>query len=228
MMEELPFYISLIFILTTLLTVFLFYQSAHYSSRILVIALSWLLLQAMVGLSEFYTQNDTFPPRMIGAIGPPFLLIALLLLTAKGKAFSRQLDLKTLTYLHVVRIPVEIVLYLLYQYALIPELMTFEGRNIDILAGISAPLAAYAGFRHPVVNRKLLLAWNIIGLGLVLNIAFHGILSVQSNFQQFAFDQPNVALTYFPFLWLPCFIVPVVIYAHLTSIVRLWPQPTLA
>ena len=37
-------------------------------------------------------------------------------------------------------------------------------------------------------------------------------------FQQFGFDQPNIAMLYSPFVWLPCFIVPTVLFSHLVCI----------
>jgi hypothetical protein len=61
----------------------------------------------------------------------------------------------------------------------------------------------------------MLVAWNIICLGLVLNVVIHGILSAPTAFQILAFDQPNIAVLYFPFQWLPAFVVPAVIFSHL-------------
>ena len=45
------------------------------------------------------------------------------------------MNLRILTLLHIVRVPVEIVLYWLFISKAIPGLMTFNGRNFDILAG---------------------------------------------------------------------------------------------
>ena len=36
-----------------------------------------------------------------------------------------------------------------------------------------------------------------------------------------ALDHPNIALFYFPFIWLPCFIVPTALFAHLVNIRKL-------
>ncbi|TAH22438.1 MAG: hypothetical protein EAZ08_00730 [Cytophagales bacterium] len=54
------------------------------------------------------------------------------------------MPLKNLIYLNIVRIPVEIILFWLFVNKAIPELMTFEGRNLDIIAGITAPTALQA------------------------------------------------------------------------------------
>ena len=58
-------------------------------------------------------------------------------------------------------------------------------------------------------------------LATFINIVVNAILSAPFTFQQFAFDQPNVAVLYFPFVWLPCFIVPVVLFSHLVLIRQL-------
>jgi cytochrome c biogenesis factor len=99
--------------------------------------------------------------------------------------------------------------------------MTFEGRNFDILSGISAPFIAYFGFNKRTLSRKTLLVWNVVCLALVLQVVVTGILSAPSAIQQFSFDQPNYAILIFPFVWLPGIVVPIVIFGHLTSIKRL-------
>ncbi len=221
MISNLPFYINLVFIGTTLLTVFLFYRSTRRSVTSLVIIGSWLLIQALLSYTGFYTVTDTVPPRFVLLALPALLFIVLLFVTTSGNRFLNSLDIKMLTLLHIVRIPVEICLYWLFLHKSIPQLMTFEGRNFDILAGLTAPVVYYFGFVKPVLSKNILLLWNIICLGLVLNIIVHAVLSAPSAFQQFAFEQPNTAIFYFPFVWLPCCVVPLVLLAHFAVIRKL-------
>jgi hypothetical protein len=102
-----------------------------------------------------------------------------------------------------------------------PELATFEGRNFDILSGLTAPFIWYYGFIKKKLKKGWLLAWNFICLGLLLNIVVHAVLSVPTPFQQLAFDQPAIAVLYYPFILLPAVIVPLVLFAHLVSIRQL-------
>lgn len=215
-MPGLPVYISAIFVATTLLTVWLFYLAAGKSRLALLIPFGWLAFQGAVGSTGFYNVTDTLPPRFILLVTPALLFLIALFAVPAGRLFLDQLNLAQLTLVHVVRIPVEIVLYLLFVNNAVPELMTFEGRNFDILAGLTAPFVWYFGFRKAKLTKGFMTAWNIACFILLLNIVFHGILSVQSPFQQFGFEQPNRALMYFPFVWLPCFVVPVVLLSHLT------------
>ena len=123
--------------------------------------------------------------------------------------------------MHIVRIPVELVLLWLSIYKTVPDLMTFEGRNFDIISGITAPLVYYWGFVKYKMRHTLLIVWNTACLALLFNIVINAILSTPYPFQQFAFDQPNIALFYFPFVWLPCCIVPLVLFSHLVTIRQL-------
>ncbi len=227
-MLDLPLYIPATFILTTLATLFLFHwvvRNSTYRDKATLISgglAAWLVLQMLISLSLFYA-NDTksLPPRFLLVILPPLLMTLGLFLSTKGRAFIDSLPLKHFTYLSIVRIPVEICLYWLAVQKVVPELMTFAGRNFDILAGITAPFVAYFGFQKGQLSKNLILIWNVISLGLLLFIIVNGILSSPLAIQQFAFDQPNIALLYFPFVWLPAFIVPIVLFGHFTSIRQL-------
>jgi hypothetical protein len=218
MIDNLPAYINIVFIITTLLTAYFFYAAAGSSKITLLIILAWLALQGAVGFSKFYTVTDTMPPRLMLLLLPPLVLIIFLFLTESGRRFIDTLDVKALTLLHIVRIPVELVLLWLFYQKMVPELMTFEGRNFDIISGVTAPLVVYFGITRKIMSNKLMIAWHIICIGLLLNIVIIAFLSAPSPFQKFAFDQPNVGILYFPFVWLPGFIVPVVFFSHLAAI----------
>lgn len=217
-MNTLHPYIYLVFALATLITVVLFFLAARRSKAALIILTGWLLLQMMVSIPGYYQVNTSFPPRFFLLVVPPLLLILLMFLTSWGKKFIDRLDLRLLTLIHSVRIPVELVLFWLLVHGAVPKLMTFEGRNFDIIAGLTAPFMYWLAFKKHGVNKTLLLAWNFICLALLLNIVINAALSAPLPFQQFAFDQPNIAVLYFPFVWLPSCIVPLVLLSHLAAI----------
>jgi hypothetical protein len=99
--------------------------------------------------------------------------------------------------------------------------MTFEGRNFDILSGLTAPIIYYLYFVKKCVNKNVFITWNLICIGLLLNVVINAILSVPSPFQQFAFEQPNIAILYFPYVWLPSCVVPLVFLSHFVTIRQL-------
>ena len=223
-MENLPVYINIGFVLVTMLTVWLFYKATNYSKLVLVITTTWLILQTIISLTGFYTITKTIPPRFLLLVLPPLFFIVLLFSTNKGRMFIDRLDVKTLTLSHIVRMPVELILFGLFINKTIPEVMTFEGRNFDIFSGLTAPFIYYFGFVKKTLDKKTILAWNFTCLGLLINIVATAVLSAPFTFQKLAFDQPNVAILYFPFVWLPCCIVPIVLLSHLVSIRQLFKQ----
>jgi len=220
-MENVPVFTGVVFGLSTILAVLLFYQAAGNSKSTMVVLLLWLALQAAVSLTGFYTVTAGFPPRFFLLTVPPLVVIIMLFATAGGRRYLDRLDAKTLMLLHMVRVPVELVLYSLFVYKAVPQLLTFEGRNFDILSGLSAPLIYYFGFVKERIPVSLLLLWNLVCLGLLVNVVLSAVFSAPFAFQRFGFDQPNRAVLYFPYVWLPCCVVPLVLLAHLSSIRQL-------
>lgn len=185
-MDGLPVYISFVFVIITLITLGLFYWVIKNSSDaifrkecILIILIAWMILQLILGLNEVYSENtDALPPKIfLWAIFPIIIVYILLFLTQKGRKYIDSLSLKKLTYINIVRISVEFVLLWLFINGVIPEIMTFEGWNFDILAGLTAPFIVYYGFTKQRLSKKVILLWNIHCLGLLLTIVGIALLS---------------------------------------------------
>ena len=228
MMDAVPLYVIVVFVLTTLLTIWLFLRcfsktvSRGFAKNLLTFLIPfWLVLTAFMAINGFYQQFGSAPPRVVTfGVLPALLLIAIYFIFFRSE-FIERLSLKALTILHIIRLPVELTLLWLFQAGQVPLIMTFEGRNFDILSGLTAPFAFWLGFRGGRVNRTLLVAWNLFALALLANIVITAILSFPSPVQQFGFEQPNVGITYFPFIWLATIIVPIVFFSHLASIWKL-------
>lgn len=150
MIDGLPAYIPVVFILTTLFTVGVFAYAIFRAGLdslpaklLLAFLFIWLVVEAGLALTGFFQNFNVIPPRTF-AFGPlPFfaLTIAYLIFCRK---FLAGMPLTILTWIHVIRIPVEIVLLWLFQNRLVPVEMTFEGRNFDILSGITAPIVTFS------------------------------------------------------------------------------------
>lgn len=230
-MSEIPSYASGVFLTTVAATFgFLYYgiklaQEKKKDNTAIIVSIGllvWLFVLAALAMSDFFLVFGIMPPRLIFVLLPPVIGIMVILFVKKTRDYVSRIPITTLTYLHIVRVPVEIVLWWLAVKQLIPYLLTFEGANYDILSGVSAPFVAIflVGLRSK--RRMGAIVWNLITLGLLINVVGHAILSAPTPFQQFAFDQPNVAVFYFPFIWLPGFIVPAVLFSHLVSLFKLF------
>ena len=217
----LPVKIYVVFGLAVIIGLFGIFKSTNYKRSVILTILVWVILQSVISLTGFYTQFKVLPPRLPLLVIPPFILVMSTVLSKRGKALLDGVDIKTLTLLQVIRFPIEITLYWLFLYHKVPQLITFEGRNFDILSGLTAPVVFYFGFVKKTLSYKILIGWNIICLLLLTNVVINALLSSPTRFQLFAFKQPNIAIGYFPFILLPSFLVPAVAFASIASLYQL-------
>src|SRR4051812_24361844 len=100
MIENLPVYIPVIFLITTFLTLFIFYKASANNVLVLLIILAWMGIQSALSLRGFYLNTTSTPPHFIFLVLPPFLFMIILFFNSRGKKFIDHLELKTLTWLH--------------------------------------------------------------------------------------------------------------------------------
>lgn len=227
MIPGIPVYVPAVFILTVLLTVGIFLfaiRSAENSSipakLLIAFVFAWLTTLTVLSALGFYQRFDVVPPRIFTFGALPFLVLSLAYVIF-FRRFLHEMPLTILTLIHVIRIPVEITLLWLYQSGQVPIEMTFEGRNFDILSGITAPIIYFLAFRGGKTNRILLVLWNLAALTLLINIVTIAARAFPSPYQSLGLHHPNVGVAYFPFVWLPGIVVPVVFFCHLASLYKL-------
>lgn len=218
-MTNSPFILPALFIVTVIATWIMLYRAIDAPKFLWFLLLAWMPLQILLSANGFYLDTTSMPPHFALAIGPPLIFIVYLALFQRRMLLTTS-SLKYLTLLHTIRIAVELALLFLFQMGEIPKLMTFEGSNPDILSGITAPLV-WLAYRKGLIGNRGLLVWHIVCLGLLLNIVVRAILSAPTPFQQFAFDHPNVGLLKAPYVLLPAFIVPAVLFSHVVAILKL-------
>jgi hypothetical protein len=199
-----------IFITITFLSFILFYCGTGKDKKVLLFSLLWLLITGVAATGGYFENTSARPPRFL------FVLIFALLLSifCFKKVRYNKLESRFLIALHVLRLPIELVLYQLFLQKQVPVQMTFIGWNFDIVMGLSAigMLAYYLSGKR--INKYLFLAWNLSGLLLLTIIVVIAILSSPLPLQQIAFEQPNIAVLQFPYVYLPAYIVPVVYSSH--------------
>lgn len=227
-MLDLPGWLTFLFIFTTLFAYVLFLfalmnGNERVKRRMHVVALlllAWIIFQSTLSLNGWYMDREAKPPHLFFPVSVALVITGLLFLTPRGRRFTSGLSAETLTWLHVVRIPVEISLYWLAVYRQVPWSMTFYGHNFDIVFGITAPVVAYLAYRKKILPPKMLKIWNVLGLISLLVIVVTAAGAAPGSAQLWSFDQPDFAIIHFPFSWLPAFIAPVVLYAHLAVLLR--------
>jgi hypothetical protein len=184
----------------------------------------WLGLTGTLAAGGFFADFGGVPPRIMLAIVPS--LLAVLVFGAFGPGVP-NVPATWLVAPQVFRVVMELILWRLAAARALPEVMTFHGRNFDVLTGLSAPVVAWAMARGRIGSRGLLL-WNAMGLVLLTSVVLHGLLSTPTVFRMLVTDPPNAIIGGFPFIWLPTFVVPVAYLLHVLSLRRIlthWSRP---
>lgn len=182
---------------------------------------AWMLVQYTIAASDFYLNSASLPPRFALALVPPLAMVISLVIMPGGRRWLARLDARSLLWLHVLRIPVEVVLLWLYQEGVVPVELTWSGRNADVLSGLSAAFMLWWWRDRDLLQRSWFRYWNIAALLLVLNVLIHGVFSGPSPFQQFHCAGPVFALLQAPYVWLPSVLVPLVILAHSALLIQI-------
>jgi hypothetical protein len=151
---------------------------------------------------------------------PPFALLVVAILTLGASiAFSplgarlAHLPLWTLVAAQAFRLPLEIAMHGLVDRGIMPEQMSYTGRNFDVLTGASAIVVA-ALVKAGIGGRRLVAVWNVAGFLLLVNIVVVAILSTPA-LAVFGHQHLNVFVFYTPFVWLPAVLVLAALTGHL-------------
>lgn len=228
-MLPVPTHITILIILTTLFAYIVCIFSvansnmprlAKKSTMASLLMLLWLIFQSTLSLNGWYMDRESVPPHILFPVVVNLGLFALGFFTPLGRKFMDSVSLKTLLWVHLVRIPVELSLYWLAQSKQVPWSMTFQGYNFDIAFGLTAPLIIWL-YSKQRLSDKLFMIWNVLGLVSILAVFVRGGGAVPSPWQVWDFNQPNYAVLHFPFVWLPSFLAMVVIFTHMVALRRL-------
>ncbi|MEM1115603.1 MAG: hypothetical protein AAF845_02330 [Bacteroidota bacterium] len=177
----------------------------------------WLGATAALAASGVLSAFDAVPPRA------PIVLLGFTGATA-ALAFSRlgatlaQLPLWALVGVQAFRAPLEWLLHRLWSEGVLPVQVTYAGWNYDIATGLLAVLLALALWRSDV-PRRVVGAWNGLGLALLGIVVATAALSLPTPFQQFA--PSTEAILTVPLIWLPAVLVQAAFLGHLLVIRRL-------
>jgi hypothetical protein len=177
----------------------------------------WLLLTAALAHSGFLAMWDAKPPHF--PLVPLVALIGVVLIHRNvtfGKlmaATPRHWPVAMQTF----RIGVELAFWGLFLAGGAPSQVTFEGRNFDVLVGLTAPFVALAIAKLNLGPRAVI-AWNVLGLAILSNTIFTTLSSLPGPAHLNWPGAPFTAFGYWPFVWIPGFLAPLAIFLHVFSI----------
>jgi len=115
------------------------------------------------------------------------------------------------------RVGVELAFWRLHLEGLAPVQVTFEGRNFDVLVGLTAPVGA-AGIAAGGVGPRVTVAWNLFGLAMLLNAIGTVATSTPGPLHLAWPGEPFTATAAWPVIWIPALLAPAAIFLHVVSI----------
>ena len=184
---------------------------------------TWIVFLAGWSGSGMMADFSRFPFNFLPVLAIPLITIIVLTFSDTFTEILQRIPVSHLIRLQSFRFFVELLLWALFAASILPVQMTFEGRNFDILAGITAPLIAWLATRGRL-SKTTLVIWNILCLGLLINIVTIAILSTPSPIRVFMNEPANTIVTRFPVSLLPGLLVPLAYTLHFFSLRQLFSR----
>ena len=182
---------------------------------------AWAVVISVLSLIGILSDFRTFPPKMLIALVIPLVAIVWAVRTKEVKEILLHTPPQSIIWIQSFRIVVEILIWRLFVDNLAPIQMTFEGRNFDILTGLTAVVVAIL-VKNKKISSPLVIAWNFAGLAILVNIVTIAILSMPTPIRVFMNEPANTIVTKFPVVWLPALLVPLAYGLHFLSLRQHW------
>src|SRR6187401_3161703 len=189
--------------------------------RTMFILITWIGLLAILSYKDFFTDFSKMPPRPALAMLIPLPIIFLIAFSKTGTQLLQLIPSHWLVFMQSFRIIVELLLLFAFMADKLPVQMTFEGRNFDVLTGtLALPISYILAIKISYAS-KLAIAFNIIGILLLLNILVIAVLSMPTSIRYFMNEPSNKLVGQFPFILLPGVLVPIAYTMHIFSLRQL-------
>ena len=177
----------------------------------------WLAVALIVSASGVLYN----PPRPLlpAIIWVPLLIFLAEFARSKGlRQWIKQLNPRWPISFHLLRAPIGVLFLLMETAGRLPAEFAVKAGIGDILVGVAAVVAMISLPLRSVINARLVLTWNILGLADILMV-----IVVAQRILFFGEDpEVLVELTSFPMLLVPAFIVPLVLITHFMVFAQLW------
>lgn len=178
-----------------------------------VMIAAWLGIAFVAVKSGWMQDYRTMPPPLAWIMLPSVIVVLLLVASEYGRRLVRGLKFTELVGLQIFRLPVELALFGYWKEGRIPVEMTFEGRNFDAFTAVSGLVLALL-IKRKAAGKKVILAWNIVGLLLLLNVVVIAVLSAPGPFHVLKLQPLNSLPFGWPSIWI-LFAVLVALASHL-------------
>jgi hypothetical protein len=178
----------------------------------------WFIYAGLLGYFGILKNATMRPPGIAFLLVPviAFLILFIVRFSASPRD-TATFPIWILLGTQCFRIGVELFLHQLWIEGLVPKMLTFEGANVDIYIGATAPLIAWLSLRWRF-GLRLALVWNLLGLFALANVVARAVLTAPGPFNLIHTEVPNLMISTFPFLFIPAFFVPLAVVLHVLAI----------
>jgi len=214
--------VVLVVVMFTLLTLWVSQGPRRWAVAVVGTLAGWLVVTAGLARLGVLSQWTARPPRLALVAVGGLVLGFLLRRTATFRTLVGSTPAPWPIGLQVFRVPVELILFALQVSGRAPVQVTFEGRNLDILVGLTAPLVAWWVARRPA-SAWLTIGWNVLGLCMLTNTVAVVVTSTPGPLRLDWPGAPFTEIVRWPLVWLPAFLAPLAVLLHVTSIQQAVP-----
>lgn len=195
-------------------------QQKKFLNTFIAVLVAWAVIVSIASIAGVTGNFEIFPFNFGPLLIIPFVIILLFTFSKTVKEILPHIHPARIIRLQVFRLFVEILLWFLFLDNLLPIQMSFEGLNFDVLSGLSAPIIAFLVFKNKLSKRAIII-WNLVCLGLLINIVTIAILSMPTPFRYFMNEPANTIVAELPISFLPTFLVPL---AYMLSFISIRQQ----
>jgi hypothetical protein len=175
----------------------------------------WLVYVGLFSSFGYMRDPSLRPPGIVWVVGPAVLFVLFVVRSSMGARLAAAIPLWLILGFESFRIGVELLIHRLWVDGLVPKLLTYEGGNVDMFIGLSAPIIAWIAATGRL-GLWLAMGWNVLGLMSLANAAATAVLT--GPLKLISTEVPNVAMGIFPYAFIPGFLAPLAVTLHVLAI----------
>jgi hypothetical protein len=211
----------LVIAIAVIVTLIARYLDRRAAFRVLAGLAVWSLYVGLMNHFGVFRNTAMRPPGTAFLLAPILLFLSMFIVfmvrSAAGSRIVLAFPLWIILGAECFRIGVELFLHQLWIEGIVPKMLTFEGANVDIYIGASAPLIAWLSTRGRT-GLKVALVWNVLGLLALTNVVIRAVLTAPGPFNLIHAEVSNRMFGTFPFMFIPGFFVPLAVTLHVLAL----------
>jgi hypothetical protein len=218
------FYVMVVWGMSALLVAFRWLtESDRLGAFLRMGAFAWLGLPAVLASTGVLEDFAGRPPQLLRLVVGMVVVLLAFALSPWGRRVAERLPFTLLIGVQFFRFPLEFLLFGLSKYGYLPREMTFAGFNYDVVTGATAGLF-WLLLRREALPAWLLWSFNAIGLGTLFVVVTVAVVSLPAPFGWF--EPSSEIVAYYPWVWLPTFLVQLAWVSHLLALRKLMLAPS--